>query len=355
MSKEQEKAVASGQPETVAQHIVPPVDVNSTEKEISYSHTNPPTKNKAWADLSDEEKAAWNKFSGGVSIRSDRPGSLANLHGVGLPVVLRMGDPRTEIFKNIHPSQRDKRKSLFDHLVDQKRVETTTNPISTKQELDARVELIRQAYKTHVSPRQREPMTDINQPTPQATERPTPQDSPQITTEPTPKKEKSKKVRIRKSKPVETPQELPEPQAVAKQVEKQTRKDIQDNPQEAKEEIDYDISHMMSMMQKFGKVTDTLQKTYDSLPNPKAREIFNREMVDIIEKEIEKETSEKKKNYFAEKIRKVQNLNDLVNLAELVFSKYSEQDLDDIMQANEGFVREKTNNYLNKFRKLVYG
>ena len=161
-SKEAPSAAAEEKPAAAAAEEKPlkkkpKTKVSSEEgkKPVEFSFTTPPTENKEWKDLSQEEKILWNKYGGGLSKRSERVGSLAALHGVSYPQILRLGDPRADILKRILPQQKNKLKSAYDHLADHGRVELQSDPIRSQQDLEARIK------KLHKEPERTSAPTEI--------------------------------------------------------------------------------------------------------------------------------------------------------------------------------------------------
>jgi hypothetical protein len=131
--------------------------VNPADLEPKFDYAKPPTKEKQWHELTTQEKDAWNIYGGGVSERSARIGSLAAQHGVDYPMILRLGDPRIEMLKRILPTQKNKNKSVYDHLKDHLRIELENDPILSRRELEKRVDALKKQ-------RQREPLSTGNFP-----------------------------------------------------------------------------------------------------------------------------------------------------------------------------------------------
>ena len=112
------------------------------DKHHALNISTPPTTGKKWNELDPSEKMAWNIYGGGTA-----PGRTRNCIGVELPWILRIGDPRHQLFddqeagKFIKPdgSCGGKRSPLKKVFNNQGRIESPDDPITTRGELEARV------------------------------------------------------------------------------------------------------------------------------------------------------------------------------------------------------------------------
>jgi hypothetical protein len=272
IAKEEPKVEPSEEPETLPEKK----STNIRPKEFSY--TTPPTEDKKWDDLSDDEKDAWNKYGGGISPRNLRTGSMAALHGVAYPQILRIGDPRRDILKRILPNQKNKNKSSFDYLLDQGRVELQNNPIQSKDDLDSRIRSFHEKKKKSPSP-------SI---TPSETRKP---DS-----------------------------ETRKPDSETRKPDSETRKpDLQ--PQEVKNSSEKDIKtakKLIGYLEAHELLTDNIKNAYDGLPEsfPQFREMIN----NLTKTSIEN-IPERFREKYTEEYSGIENFRDMANLLGKIIHK----------------------------------
>lgn len=106
----------------------------------SYWDKKPNTGDRAWDNLSPSEKAAWNNYGGGHQRRIAKK----ELKGLVLPWILRLGDPRIPLLYN-----RD-RKHIWNELRRQERVELDSDPITSRQDFERRLEAAKKLYQQYV-------------------------------------------------------------------------------------------------------------------------------------------------------------------------------------------------------------
>jgi hypothetical protein len=106
----------------------------------SYWDKKPNTGDRAWENLSPSEIAAWNNYGGGHQRRIAKK----ELKGLVLPWILRLGDPRTPLLYN-----RD-RKHIWNELRRQERVELDSDPITSRQDFERRLEQAKKLYHQYV-------------------------------------------------------------------------------------------------------------------------------------------------------------------------------------------------------------
>jgi hypothetical protein len=107
----------------------------------SYWDKKPNTGGRAWENLSPSEKAAWNNYGGGVQRRIAKK----ELKGMIIPWILRLGDPRIEIFY-----KRD-RHHVWNELRREERIELDSDPIKDRQDFEARIERAKKLRDEYVS------------------------------------------------------------------------------------------------------------------------------------------------------------------------------------------------------------
>lgn len=96
---------------------------------LSFHDRKPGTGEKTWEKLSFGEKMAWDNYGGGQAEVIDR----GELKGLSLPWVLRLDDPRLDILKS-------RRNHIMKRLVFQKRIEISSDPVTSRSDLKARIE-----------------------------------------------------------------------------------------------------------------------------------------------------------------------------------------------------------------------
>lgn len=104
---------------------------NVGPSDSSFWDKKPNTGDRAWDDLSQTEKEAWNKYGGGRQRRIAKK----ELKGLELPWILRIGDPRIKIV-----SQR-KARHIWLEFGDEERIELDSDPIKGPQDFEQRIEI----------------------------------------------------------------------------------------------------------------------------------------------------------------------------------------------------------------------
>lgn len=132
-----------------------------------YSYKNPPTTGKSWDQLDQMEQSAWDHYGGGLSRRRHRISSNeGEAESLKLPWIIRLGDPRREIYKNhvIIKGDKERHSGFWARLISQNRVESEKNPINSKAELNARVEELKKKLEERTPRMGEAPKPDVNQP-----------------------------------------------------------------------------------------------------------------------------------------------------------------------------------------------
>lgn len=117
----------------------PPAVTPPGKSEPSLNQQKPNTGGRRWQQLTAEEQMAWNNYGGGAA---HKPSGWLKDQGVkSLPWILRSGDPRHDLL------DKQPRQVWGPLMVSQGRIEYSTDPINSPEELRIRVEKAKENYE----------------------------------------------------------------------------------------------------------------------------------------------------------------------------------------------------------------